>query len=140
MKFTKIHEVLNNMTRLRLKLILIPKKRKNVVNSFEKKIKLMINSVYGKPMENLRKRINVRLVNNARDYKKYVSKPSFVSQKIFSKSLVPSHEIELVLTLHKPIYIGFSVLNLSRIFMYDYHYNYIKRKLLLSCYLQTQIV
>ena len=40
----------------------------------------MISSVYGKTMENLRKRINVRLVNNAKDYKKYLSKPSFVSQ------------------------------------------------------------
>ena len=39
----------------------------------------MFNSVYGKAMENLKKRINIRLVNNAKDYKKYVSKPSFVS-------------------------------------------------------------
>ena len=46
----------------------------------------MNNSVYGKRMGNLRKRINVRLVNNAKDYKKYVSKPSFVSQKAFSKN------------------------------------------------------
>ena len=44
----------------------------------------MNNSTFGKTMENLRKRISVRLVNNAEDYKKYVSKPSFVSQKIFS--------------------------------------------------------
>ena len=44
----------------------------------------MINSVYRKTMENLRKIINVRLVSNAKDYKKYVSKPNFVSQKIFS--------------------------------------------------------
>ena len=59
-------------------------KRKNAVNSFEKYFfKLTINSDYGKTMENLRKRIYVRLVNNAKDYKKYVGKPSFVSQKIF---------------------------------------------------------
>ena len=44
----------------------------------------MINSAYVKTMENLRKRIKVRLVNNPRDYKRYVSKPSFVSQKIFA--------------------------------------------------------
>ena len=47
-------------------------------------LKLMHNSVFCKTMENLRKRINVRLVNNAGDYKKYVSKRSFASQKIFS--------------------------------------------------------
>ena len=50
--------------------------------------KLMINSVYGKTMENLKKRINVRLINNAKDYNKYVSKPVFVSQKICSKNLL----------------------------------------------------
>ena len=54
----------------------------------------MINSVYGKTMENLRKRINVRLANIARDYIKYVSKPSFVSQKFFSEDLIAIHEIK----------------------------------------------
>ena len=51
----------------------------------------MNNSVYGKTMENLRKRIKVRLANNARNYKKYVSKQSFVSQKMFSKNFVAIH-------------------------------------------------
>ena len=48
----------------------------------------MNKSIFDKTMENLRKRMNVRLVNNAEDYKKYVSKPSFVLQKIFSKILL----------------------------------------------------
>ena len=74
-------------------------KRKNAANGFEKTFfKLMINSVYGKTMEHLRKRINVRLaVGNVKDYKKYVSKPSFTSQKIFSKNFVAIHEIKPVL-------------------------------------------
>ena len=88
----------------------------------------MINSVYGKTMENLKKRIDVKLVNNAKDYKKYVTKSSFVSQKLFSKDLVAIHDIKLVLTLNKPICVGFNVLDLSSILMYDFHYNYIKRK------------
>ena len=88
----------------------------------------MINSLYGETMENLRKRINVRLDNNAKDYKKHVRKPSFVSQNVFSKDLVAIHEIEPVLTLDKPIFVGSSILDLSKLFMYDYHYNYIKRK------------
>ena len=54
-------------------------------------LKLTNNSVYGKTMENLRKRINVRLGNNSKDYKKYLSKPSFVSQKIFNKNCVAIH-------------------------------------------------
>ena len=90
-------------------MILIETKEKNPANSFEKDFfKQMINSVYGETMENLRKIINVRLVNNAKDYKKYVSKQIFISQKIFIVSFVVIHEIKPVLTLDKPIYLGFS--------------------------------
>ena len=74
-------------------------------------------------MENLRKIINVRLVNNAGDYK---IKPRFVSQKIFSKNLVA--KIKPVLALDKPIYLGFSILDSSKLLMYEFHYKYIKRK------------
>ena len=62
----------------------------------------MNNSVFAKTMENLRKKINAKLVNNAKYYIKYISKPSFVSQKIFSKSFVAIHEIKPILTLNKP--------------------------------------
>ena len=65
---------------------LTPKKEKNAKNEFEKSLfKLMNNSAYGKTMENFRKRINVRLVSNAKDYLKFVSKPTFISQKTFSE-------------------------------------------------------
>ena len=93
-------------------------KRKNAANSFEKGFfKLMSNCTFGKAMENLRKLINVRLVDNDKDCKKYVSKPSFVSQKIFSKDLVAIHEIKPVLTFDKPIYIGFSIVEVSKLLM-----------------------
>ena len=72
----------------------------------------MINSIYGKTMENLRKRINVK------DYEAYVRKPSFVSQKMFNKNFVAIHEFKPVLTLDKPIYVGFSVLELSKYFVW----------------------
>ena len=62
-------------------------------------------------MGNLRKAISVKLVNNAKDYVEYISKPFFVSQKIFSKNFVAIHEIKPVLTLNKPIYVGFSILD-----------------------------
>ena len=81
----------------------------------------MIDSVNGKTMESLRKILNVRLLNNTKDYKKYVSKPSFVSQIILNKNLLAIHEIKPVLALDKLIYVGFSVLDLSEYFMYDYH-------------------
>ena len=91
----------------------------------------MINSVFGKTMENLRKRIQVELINNAKDYVKYVSRPSFISQKIFSKNKIKPvavHRIKPVLTLNKPIYAGFSILELSISLMYEFHYKYIKNK------------
>ena len=96
-------------------------------NEFEKDFfKLMVNCVYGKTMENLRKRVNVKLVNNGEDYVKGVSRPTFVSQKILSGNLVAIHRVRPVLTLNKPICVGFCVLELSKLFIYDFHYNYFK--------------
>ena len=58
----------------------------NAANDFEKYFfKLMINSIYEKTMENLRKRINVRLVNNEKDFLIYTSRPTYITQKIFGK-------------------------------------------------------
>ena len=79
-------------------------------------------------MENLRNRICVELINNAKDYVRCVSRPSFVSQKIFSKNVVAVPRIKPVLTLNKPIYVGFSILQLSKSLMYEFHYKYIKNK------------
>ena len=81
-----------------------------------------------------KKKINFRLVNNAKDYKKYESRPSFVSQKIFDKNLVVTHEIKPVLTLDIPIYVGFSIFDLSKLLMYE------NITISISCYLQTQTV
>ena len=55
--------------------------------------KLMINSAYGKTMENLRKTINVRLMNNAKDFLKHTSKPAKITHKIFGKDYAVIHEI-----------------------------------------------
>ena len=74
----------------------------------------MINSVYGKTMEKLPKRINVRLVNSEKDFLKYTSKPTHITHKIFDKNYAAIHEIKPVLTLNKPIYVGFTVLELSK--------------------------
>ena len=87
----------------------------------------MINSVYGKTMENLRKRINVRIVNNEKDFLKYTSRPTHITHKIFDKNYAAIHEIKPVLILNKPIYVGFTVLDLSKWKMYDFHYNFIKK-------------
>ena len=102
-------------------------KRKNATNDFEKDFfKLMINSVYGKTMKNLRKRINVGLVNNEKDFFKYTSRPNYVTHKFFEEDFAAIHEIQPVLMLNKPNYVGFTVLELSKLMMYDFHYNFIK--------------
>ena len=87
----------------------------------------MISSVYGKTVENLRKRINVRLVNKAEDSLKYTSKPTYITHKMFGEDYAAIHEIKPVLILNKPIYVGFTVLDLSKWKMYDFHYNFIKK-------------
>ena len=131
MKLSKVHKVLKFKQSDWLKdtLILIQKK-KSAANIFEKKsFKMVINSIYGTAIENLRKRINVILVNNGKVYEKHVSKPSFVSHNFFSKYLAATHEVKLVLTLDKPIHVGFSILDSSKLILYDYHWKAIKRKL-----------
>ena len=91
-------------------------------------LKLMYNSVFGKTMENLRKRISVKLVSNAKGNVRCISESSLISQKIFSKNFVAVHEIKPVFRLDKLIYVGFSVLDLSKLLMYKFHYKYIKSK------------
>ena len=96
-------------------------------NDFENKLfKLMINSAYGKRKESLWKRINVRFVNYAKDFLKYTRKPTYITHKIFGKDYAAIHKIKPVLILNKPIYVAFTVLNLSKWKMYDFHYNFIK--------------
>ena len=105
------------------------KKRMNAANDFGKDFfKLMTNSVYGKAMENLRKRINVTLVNNEKEFLKYTSRLAYITHKTFCKDYAASHEIKPVSILSKPINIGFTVLDLSKWKMYDFHYNFIKKR------------
>ena len=87
----------------------------NAANDFEKDFfKLMINSVHEKTIENLRKRINVRLVNYHKDFLKYTSRPTHITHKRFGKDYAAIREIKPVLILSKPIYIGITVLGLSK--------------------------
>ena len=130
MKLTKIHRVLKfkQSDWMKKYIDFNTEKRMNAANDFEKDFfKLMINSVYGKTMENLRKRINVRLVNNAKDFLKYTNRPTYVTHKIFGKDYNAFPEIKQVLVLNKPISVEFTVLELSKLLMYDFHHNFIKK-------------
>ena len=130
MKLTKIHRPLQfkQFDWMKKYIDFNTKKRMVDANDFEKDFfKLMINSVYGKTMENLRKRINVRFVNNQKDFLKDTSKPTYVNHKLFNKNCAAIHEIKPVLVLNKPIYVRFTVLDLSKWLMYDFHYIFNKK-------------
>ena len=117
LKLTKIHKILKfkQSDWMKISIDFNTEERRNAVNSFEKYFfKLMINSVFGKTMENLRKRISVKRVVNEKDYLKHTSKPTFISTKIFDKNYATIYEIKPVLTLNKPIYVGFTALELSK--------------------------
>ena len=103
--------------------------RAKAKNNFEKDFfKLMNNSVFGKTMENIRNRVDVKLVNTKEKFKKHVAKPNFRSRKIFSENLVSVHMKKTSLTMNKPVYLGMCILELSKIIMFNFHYNYIKPK------------
>ena len=131
LKITKIHRVLefDQSPWLKKYIDYNTQKRTNAKNSFEKDFfKLMNNSVFGKTMENIRKRVDVRLITNEKKLLKMTSKPTYVSSKIFNENLVAVHKIKETLTLNRPAYIGMCILDLSKTLMYDFHYNYIKKK------------
>ena len=103
--------------------------RTQAKNNFEKDFfKLMNNSVFGKTMENIRNRVNVKLVNTGEQFKKLTAKPNYGSCKIFNENLVSVHMKKTSLTMDKPVYLGMSILDLSKITMFDFHYQYIKPK------------
>ena len=131
LKINKVHRVLefNQSPWLKQYIQFNTLKRTQAKNSFEKDFfKLMNNSVFGKTMENIRKRVDVRLITDEKKLLKMVSKPTYVSSKIFNKDLVAVHKIKETLTLNRPSYVGMCILDLSKTLMYDFHYNYIKEK------------
>ena len=91
-------------------------------------MKKMENRTYGKTMENLRNRTNVKLVNNKNDYLKWTTKLSYMLQKIFDTNLVAIRKSKLALKLNKPAYIGMCTLESSKVLIREFHYDYIKNK------------
>ena len=98
-------------------------------NEFEKDFfKLMNNSVFGKTMENIRNRVNIKLVTDKKKAEKLAAKPNFKHCNIFDENLIAIHMKKTSLTMNKPVYLGMNILDLSKILMFDFHYNYIKKK------------
>lgn len=160
LQLTKVHRVLKFQQSPWLKpyIDFNTSMRKQANNEFEKDFfKLMNNSVFGKTMENLRKRVDIQLVHHEKRLLKLTKKPgfkvhlilpiersdlcklsidvlkrvfeiSFQSFKIFNDDLASIELHKQKLVLNRPIYVGFSVLDLSKTLMYDFHYNYVKSK------------
>ena len=93
-------------------------------------------------MENIRNRVDIKLVNDKEQAEKLSAKPNFYHRNIFSEDLVAVHMKKTKPVFKKPVYLGMCILDLSKTLMYDFHYNYIKRntKIKLNFYLPILIV
>ena len=88
----------------------------------------MNNSVFGKTQENIRNRVDIRLISSDKVAQNLAAKPNYDHFTILNKNLIAVQMKKTKLYFNKPVYLGMSILDLSKSFMYDFHYNYIKIK------------
>ena len=88
----------------------------------------MNNSVFGKTLENIRNRVDIRLISLNKIAQKLAAKPNYDLCTIFNENLIAVHMKKTKLYINKPVYLGMGILDLSKSFMYDFHYNYMKTK------------
>ena len=127
----KVHRVIKFNQRAWLKpyIDMNTNKRKEEKNEFEKNFfKLMINSVFGKTMENLRNHRNVKLVTTDEKRSKLISEPNYHTTKRFSENLLAIEMKKTKVKMNKPVYLGMSILDISKTLMYKFWYDYFKPK------------
>jgi hypothetical protein len=128
---TKIHRVLKFKQSAWMKKYIDfnTEQRTKSKNDFEKDLyKLMSNAPFGKTMESVRKRVDIKLYTDEKLALKQFAKPQFLQQKIYSEDLIAIKNVKGVVKLDKPIYVGVAVLDLSKFHMYKFHYDFIKEK------------
>ena len=115
--------------------------RKEAKNDFEKDLfKLMNNSVFGKTMENIRNHKDIKLVTTDKKRNKLVSEPNCHTINLISEDLSIIEMKKPKIKMNKPIYLGLSVLEISKILMYEFWYDYMKPKYgndVKLCYMDT---
>ena len=131
MKITKIHDVLSFTQKPWLAKYIQYNTdcRSKAKSLFEKNFyKLMNNAVFGKTNENLRNRVNVEIITDRKIALKRVAKTNFIRSQVIHEDLVIIQTAISTLKLNKPIYVGFTILDVSKILMYNFHYQHIKKK------------
>ena len=115
--------------------------RKAAKDDFEKDLfKLMNNAVFGKTMENIRKHSDIKLVTTDKKRSKLVSEPNYHTMNYISEDLSIIEMKKTKVKMNKPIYLGLSILEISKILMYEFWYDYMKPKYNDSvklCYMDT---
>ena len=143
LKLKKVHRVIefNQEAWLNKYIDMNTELRQKASNEFEKDIfKLMNNAVFGKTMENARKHRDIKLVKT--DYKrnKLVSEPNYHTMKFISENLSIIEMKKVIVKMKKPIYLGLPILEISKIIMYEFWYDYMKKKygdMVKLCYMDT---
>ena len=131
MRLKKVHRVLefNQEPWMEPYIRITTEFRKQAKSDFETNFyKQMNNSVFGKTMENLRNRVEVKIVRawEANKIRKLVSDPSFHNFELFSHDMSGIHMNKKRLVLNKPVYTGMTILDTSKLLMYDFYYNHLK--------------
>ena len=131
LKLIKVHQVIEFDQEAWLKehINLNTELRKKATNDFEKDFfKLMNNAVFGKTMENVRKHRDIKLAKTDKKRNKLVSEPNYHTMKLIDDNLAIIEMKKFKVKMNKPIYLGLSILDLSKITMYEFWYDFIKSK------------
>ena len=131
LKLKKIHRIIefNQEAWLKLYVDMNTELRNAAKNDFEKDLfKLMNNSVFGKTMENIRNHMNIKLVTTDKKRSKLVSEPNYQTITLISEYLSIIEMKKTKIKMSKPIYLGLSILEISKTLMYEFWYDYMKPK------------
>ena len=143
LKLKKVHRAIEfqQSTWMKAYVMLNTKYRRDTKNEFEKGFfKFMNNSVFGKTMENIRNHKDRKLVTSDKKYLKYVMKPNFKDGHKFSKHLFAVETGKRKITMNKPVHLGQAILDLSKMLMYEFHYDYMRPRYgskVKLCYMDT---